>query len=186
MLTGASRFYRTVPGLILLAMFLSAGNMPVMAEDTEIGRLFTTVKERKALDKLRHKKVVKVRVAAKEVVVEEEEEEEARPKLTPFQFDGMVSRQGGPNTAWVDGQKMLHKGKNAEGVEFDPEASRPGALVVKLPDSHGGTVKVSAGDGYDPERGEILDALRPVEKNTDEQKAPSAPGADELPPELLE
>lgn len=140
----------------LLVVSLLLYTVPAQAmDDTELGRLFTSPKERATLDKLRLAKPKK-----KQAVKAVQEEPEAEIPLRAFRYDGVVIRNNGASTAWVNGDALYHQGRTADGVGMEV-SSDSGELNVSLPKGDR-RLQMKAGERFDPVSSTVNHQLTPA------------------------
>ncbi len=141
--------------LIVLLLF----NFNARAE--ELGRLFTTPKERLMLEKLRNAKPVSEAVVVKsaepvdeyfeeEFVEEEFVEDEPQPGLEgPLSLKGVVYRETGSNTAWINEDNTYDGNLNSKNIDVRNRDIQKDEVKVQIPgDVTEITLKV--GETYEP------------------------------------
>lgn len=117
-------------GLAVIALFLIFGLTKTefaLAQELDIGRLFTTPSERATLDKTRHNVAVNLNIHAPPPVEIEQKppapQAEAKsppppPPRPPIQFKGYITRGNVPVKIWAeeaDGATLLNAGSDASG-----------------------------------------------------------------------
>lgn len=124
-----------------------------------MGRLFLTPGERAALDIIRQNSKPPERI----ITSAEQDElipEEAKPVVPPVvTVHGYVKRSDGRGTIWVNGRPVQEKSANQD-VEVGRLQNSGNDVQIKLPGT-GQTVKLKAGQSYDPGSGRI-GALREI------------------------
>ena len=123
-----------------------------------LGRLFTTPAERARLEALRHAPPV---VETPEVTEEPEEiVEEPEPVVVPtVTVNGYVIRSDGNNTAWVNGQSILHGDLDPERIRVNPRGIQGGSVSVQLPEARR-AVRLKPGETYEPSVSGIVDSYQ--------------------------
>jgi hypothetical protein len=157
---------------------LLCGANPAAAE---MGRLFFTPAERANLDVLRaNAKSVEIIDATTGI---ETPIEIAPPSDVSVQ--GYVTRgDGKKSTVWVNGQPVQENSSGA-GVEVGKIQSGSNQVPLMLPGS-GKSIKLKAGQIYDPASDQISDIkARKNPQRTEDSETTDAP-ADKIPPEVLE
>jgi hypothetical protein len=115
----------------VLLLWLCSFSQSTLAEE-ELQRLFTTPKERAALNDTRSKpKQQRIKVVETRSV---EKEEKSPPQLPSFiTFNGLVIRSHGPSTVWINGTNDLSN-HNLSGqgftVELDQIAKKSVSIVL--------------------------------------------------------
>lgn len=138
---------------ILLIFCISIQN--TMAAE-RLGRLFTTPQERSTLEKLRHQKPVEN--IQPEVVFKKEpkEEEVQQPEIGGITVNGLVYRENGKSTAWVNNSNTYEGNLENQYIQIDTKNIDPDNVVIEIP-STDKEVKLKTGETYDPEAGQIHD-----------------------------
>ncbi len=128
------------------------------AEPSSLGRLFLTPTERAALDVIRQNSRPPERIVTPANTGEDEESitDAAAPPMVSVQ--GYVKRGDGKGTVWLNGQPVQEKSaiKNFEVGKLNGNTND---VQVKI-SSTGKTIKLKAGQSYDPEHGKVLNNLR--------------------------
>ena len=123
------------------------------ASADNLGRIFTTAKERQKLERIRHLKVEPKKVEV--VVVEEKQEPEfiveketiIRESIT---LKGLVHRSGGKNTAWVNESNTLEGDLDSSFIEVpDNKIQSDQVTIIMVDDSS--EVDLRVGDVHTPE-----------------------------------
>ncbi len=123
---------KLLPAMMVAALSVAASGLPRAGVAAELGRLFLTPQQRVELDKRRA-----ANAAEAETVVE-----------STVTVNGVVIREGGKSTAWVNG--VPQHGADAASV------TRPGAY--RDPETN---AAVRAGQTLDRTRGELRDVVEP-------------------------
>ena len=127
------------------------------ASAQEIGRLFSTPKERSELDRLRQK--LKPGEKAPEVIINDK-----APELAPvvviekMRVDGFVKRSSGQDTTWVNQQPQSVK-QSSRRVIVQQQPSKPPLVSLTLPT--GKRLKLKAGQTVDVASGKVRDVYEP-------------------------
>ncbi len=156
---GYSLFVATI---VALGLYASA------IQGDELGRLFTTAKERAMLEELRHERPI-MDIEPIEIVVVEEEVEvvESTPVIEGVTVNGLVYRKGGRSTAWVNGTSTFDGDLESQYISVDTAGIRGDRVPVVMPDNVT-RVELKVGQTYEPLSGSVIDV------NESKQK-PSSP-----------
>lgn len=131
---------------LLIALLIAGVAMPLAAE--ELGRLFLTPEQRQALDKLRYQKPVEQKL--QEIVIEEEPAEpEPAPVIGGIYVNGLVYRQGGRSTAWVNQANTYQGDLGHRYLKIDGDAISPEEVEILIPAANK-RVKLKVGEFYEP------------------------------------
>lgn len=161
--------------LILAALAGSAA-----AQD--IGRLFTTLSERSALNQRRLEAQFARPEAesAPEPVQSEDPAPVQGPTIARLRIDGVVRRSRGPGTVWLNGAQVERGVVSREGVRVDTSPRVRDGVRVRLP-SGLRSIRLKPGQAIDVATGTLVDAF---ERSPDARAAsafsvdvPAAPGA---------
>ncbi len=126
----------------LLAFFSLLLSLPANGDD--LGKLFFTPEQRATLDARR-----KARIPDKPTTVVVE---------SPVtRLDGLVSRNGGKSTVWVNGEPVP-EGTNPEGLRVRPRRSDSGRVTVDIGETDN-QVDLKIGQSFDRATGEVRDSL---------------------------
>jgi hypothetical protein len=135
---------KIVRGSVLLAMALHSLQTAAMEQD-QIGRLFTTPRERAALDQARQSNSKTVAEANSPV------EEKLGDQIT---LDGFVRKNNGKTTVWVN-QVPQTGHENAQGITIIQSGHSPSAISMQLPS--GKSIRLKAGQTFDTTNGKVMD-----------------------------
>ncbi len=156
--------------LSTLPMFAVAADLP------PLGRLFLTPAERAALDVVRQNSRPPEKIITPgDATYEETKEGDSAPVELPpvVTVHGYVKRTDGKGTVWVNGQPVREK-STANNIEVGRLQGNTNDVRIKLP-STGQTVKLKAGQSYEPVSGKV-GSLREIE-SVAEKTAPAVPSA---------
>ena len=159
-----------IAGLIVGLGLLSPG---IRADD--LGRLFTTPKERQMLEALRNQP------PRPETPPEPLEPEALAPEPPPVQsvrVDGFVSRSRGNNTVWINGTNSLTGDLGSHQVDVNVRGIRGQIVPVRVQNSPVG-VGLKPGQTFDPSNSRVVDLYQ--ETNDAEGQSDSAAPASESP-----
>lgn len=124
-----------------------------------LGRLFSTPQERAHLDAMRRR-------AEHGPPGGDEMQAEQAPDSARLRVDGLVVREHGPGSVWINGEWVSRDGQTREGIRVLGEAG--GRVKILLP--HGSAaVRLKAGQHVDLATGTVRDAYE-----TDETLAPAS------------
>jgi len=127
------------------------------------GRLFTTPSERTTLDHLRQtRKIEPVNVDQPQEIIE------LAPVLPPeISVQGYVKRSDGKKgTVWIN-EKPVQENTNADGVEVGKLSKEGNQVQIKVPGLDK-SLKLKAGQVYDPESGAITENTVKTGTSTEE------------------
>ena len=149
----AHRSLRCV-GLSLVASCLLVASPDAAA----LGRLFSTPQERAHLDAMRRR-------AEHGAPGGDGTQAEQVPDSARLRVDGLVVREHGPGSVWINGEWLNRDGKTREGIRVLGEAG--GRVKILLP--HGtAAIRLKAGQHVDLATGKVRDAYE-----TDDSVAPA-------------
>ncbi|MCI0400341.1 MAG: hypothetical protein L0Z68_03435 [Gammaproteobacteria bacterium] len=141
---------------LAITLVTSAGTV----RGDELGRLFTTAKERALLDELRHGKPV-MDVEPIEIPVQKEVEVvEPTPVIEGVTINGLVYRKHGGSTAWVNGSSTIDGDLISQYISVDTTAIRGDRVPVIMPDNVT-RVELKVGQTYDLISGVVVDVNEP-------------------------
>lgn len=142
------------------------------AEEKPLGRLFLTPAERASLDSVRQNSRPPEKIVTPGNPDQDEDivETAAPPPVVTVQ--GYVKRSDGKGTVWVNGRPVQEKASTKD-VEIGKLQGKSNEVQVKLP-STGQTVKLKAGQSYDPASGKV-GSLREIAPVAEIPSATSAP-----------
>lgn len=162
--------------ILLLSLPLSV----VAAEPAQLGRLFLSPAERAALDVVRQNSRPPERIITPGADGEDEEIADAPAAAPPVvTVHGYVKRSDGKGTVWINGQPAQEK-SSIKDVDIGRLQGNANEVQIKLP-STGQTVKLKAGQSYDPASGKV-GTLREIAPTAHAlpvepvEKKPAAPG----------
>ena len=143
----SNRLYQHL--IVAIALIFSVNN--IFAE--ELGRLFTTPKERSILEKLRHQQPVEIRIP--EIAIEQKPDvDETKPVIGGITVNGLVYRSDGKNTAWINNNNTFEGDLGNQYIQIDAKNIDPDKVIIEIP-LNNSRVKLKTGETYDPEKGEI-------------------------------
>ncbi|MGH8657793.1 MAG: hypothetical protein ACREV4_04740 [Gammaproteobacteria bacterium] len=132
---------------------------PVAAKGAELGRLFTTLQERAALDKLR-------REGPKPVAAPEEIKPSVTPEPIsdqppqPITVNGFVKRSDGANTVWINGVNSLEGEFDSQGIQVDTRHIRSDRVTVTVSGRPVRSIEMRPGQTFDPAMGRMVDVYQ--------------------------
>ncbi len=123
------------------------------AEPSSLGRLFLTPSERAALDVIRQNSHPPEKIVTPNNVNDDEEgiADVMAPPVVSVQ--GYVKRSDGKGTVWINGQPVQEKSASKD-FEVRRLQGNTNDVQIKLP-STGQTIKLKAGQSYDPANGKV-------------------------------
>lgn len=127
--------------------------LAMAAEPLSLGRLFLTPAERATLDIVRQNSRPPEKIVTPNNATEDEESiaDVVAPPVVSIQ--GYVKRSDGKGTVWVNGQPVQEKSASKD-FEVGRLQGNTNDVPIKLP-STGQTVKLKAGQSYDPASGKV-------------------------------
>jgi hypothetical protein len=142
-----------MPVLLLMPLILS---IPEAFAADDLGRLFTTPQQRNTLEKLRHQEPV-VEIKVPEITFEEPavEAEENKPVIGGITVNGLVYRKSGKSTAWINSANTYEGNFGNQYIQIDAYNIKPEDVEILIPINQA-TVKLKAGETYDPEMDEVI------------------------------
>lgn len=144
--------------LLILLLFIAP--IGTFAADQPLGRLFLTPAERTSLD------LVRKNSKPPEKIIDPDDPEAAAsaaenaPPVVPpvVTVHGFVKRSDGKGTVWVNGQPVEEKA-STKGIEVGRMPGNTNQVPIRLPGT-GQTVRLKAGQSFDPASGKMADSLR--------------------------
>lgn len=143
-----------------LILLLCCAPLLAAAADQPFGRLFLTPAERAALDVVRQNSKPPERIVKAGENKDDEELAASAPVAAPpiITVHGYVKRSDGKSTVWLNGRPMQEK-EATKDIEVGRLQGNTNQVQIKLPGT-GQTVKLKAGQSYDPTSGEVADSLK--------------------------
>ena len=139
-----------------------------------VGRLFTTPKERRMLEQVRHAEPEKEEVAVEvvpdvlEEFIEEVEVVEERPVIEGITVQGLVYRKNGRNTAWVNNSNTYEGDLASQHIRVDPDQIDEDMVQVTIPE-YTRKIELKVGQTYDPGAERIVDLASDEDATTGEK-----------------
>lgn len=152
-----------------LALLFALSACALVAHAEELGRLFYTPAQRAALDAARQQNV---RI---ELAPTEEEDTNATPASGTITFNGIVRRNDGHATVWLNNKRIdEHDNSNVRILRRAGEDS----ISIQAPNSDN-RVNLKVGQNYDSATGQVLEnyASRPALKPAATPQPPAPPKA---------
>jgi len=112
-----------------------------------LGRLFSTAEERKVLDTLR--------AGSEHRAPPESGQSEPARVTSRLTVNGLVTRERGPDSVWINGERVSRNERTSEGIRVQREA---GARVRLILPRDAGSIRLKAGQKVDLVTGSIRDA----------------------------
>jgi len=163
---------------VWLSLLLCLLPLAAAAADPALGRLFLTPAERAALDVVRKNSKPPERIISPDDSEDRESTAAAAPPPIPpvVTVHGYVKRSDGKGTVWVNGQPVPEK-NIARDIEVGRVQGNTSQVPIRIPGT-GQTVRLKAGQSFDPASGKMADRLQDLPPRPD----PSAlPVAEEMP-----
>ncbi|MBF0134092.1 MAG: hypothetical protein HQL75_16090 [Magnetococcales bacterium] len=157
---GKGLFFGCVMPTVLLLMLLDGRLVAAQSEGSEnlpvaLGRLFTTPRQRVALDHARRRVLLRVMHGEQNATLE------AVAKEEKVALNGLVIRSGGPPAVWMDGNSaVMASGELPDGVDV----VGMGRVQVVFPRS-GRTVTLQVGQRFDGGVGRVLESYEMVKRD---------------------
>ena len=117
---------------VLSSLFLLSAGIIQNVNAEELGRLFLTPQERVRIDKIRYaqpKVEEPVKIVIDEIV---EQGPEPVPDLGGITVNGLVYRQGGKNTAWINNTNTFEGNLGNQYIEVDSGNIKPDNIKLKI------------------------------------------------------
>ena len=144
--------------IVILVVFIIFGQNSVNAE--EFGRFFTAPKQRQQLDELRRAEPdVVVEIRDEEINLQEEETVE-KIQLNTISVKGLVYRNDGKNTAWVNESNSYEGDLSSQYTKVLENKIEQDKISVELPDNKTDII-LKVGNSYEPSTGRVLDIVKP-------------------------
>ena len=139
-------FKKSVFMIAFMGLWMMTAN--VMADD--LGRLFTTPEERITLEKLRHQRPVEIKPP--EITFEEPvaENEEKKPDQGDITVNGLVYRENGKSTAWVNNGNTYEGNLENQYLQIEADNIKPDDVIIEIP-LNDAQVQLKAGETYTPQ-----------------------------------
>ena len=134
-----------------------------------LGRLFSTPGERKVLDALR-------KDHEQRAPPDSELRTEPARVTSRLTVNGLVIRERGPDSIWINGERVSRGERTREGFQVQGES---GARVRLILPSNAGYIRLKAGQKVDLETGSIRDVEEAEFRITSPPGPPSATGTGE-------
>ena len=118
--------------LVLVCIFLLPAGYIHNLNAEELGRLFLTPEERNRIDRIRYaqpKKEEPIKIVIDETF---EEEPEPIPDIGGITVNGLVYRQGGKSTAWINSTNSFEGNLGNQYIEVDSDNIKPGNVRLKI------------------------------------------------------
>ncbi|MGH6830379.1 MAG: hypothetical protein ACREDG_04425 [Methylocella sp.] len=160
-------------GYLIAGSIVGLGLLSPGIRADDLGRLFTTPKERQMLEALRHQP------RRAEAPAEPLEPEALAPEPPPVQsvrVDGFVSRSRGNNTVWINGTNSLTGDLGSQQVDVNVRGIRGQTVPVRVQNSPVG-VGLKPGQTFDPSASRAVDIYQndieaPSETASPESRSP--------------
>ena len=146
-------------GFLILAMLLATG--AARASDTDpLGRLFTTPRQRAQIDEVRNAEPAEqeIKLTGTELAGTRMPEKQAEEVRDPIMLKGIVSRKGGPSTAWINDGNTYLGDPVLDYIQVTPSPAVPGEVTVRLP-TRDAAVDLKVGETYEPATNRIIDPV---------------------------
>lgn len=138
--TNQCKLLLIISGLILIN--------PVYADN--LGRIFTSADERKALEKIRHTKQKEIEVVEVEKIIESVVVEKEIIIRDAIILKGLVHRSDGKNTAWINDSNTFEGDLELQFIQVPDNKIKPDQVtVIMLDDSTNAQLRV--GEVFIPE-----------------------------------
>lgn len=157
----------------LILLLSSLPMLAMAAEPQPLGRLFLTPAERAALDIVRQNNRPPDKIVTPGETNEDDEAVDVGVAAAPppvVTVHGYVKRTDGKGTVWVNGQPVQEKSAIKD-IEVGRMQGNTNQVQIKLPRT-GQTIRLKAGQSYDPASGKMVDSLRDLPQH--KQEAASA------------
>jgi hypothetical protein len=148
--------------LFIFSSLLFLNSVSVFAED--FGRLFTTPSERRMLEELRYAKpeipvvepeIVEIKI---EEIIEPEEEEQIPLLTDTVSVKGVVYRESGKNTAWINDSNTFEGDLESQYIKVKTDGISKENVEIIMPDNTT-RIKLKVGQSYQPTDEKIIDLV---------------------------
>lgn len=140
--------------LLLLGVIVCLSIPDGFAAD-ELGRLFTTPQQRSTLEKLRYQKPVEEKKPEQIFTETEPEEEMEKPVIGGITVNGLVYRNNGKSTAWINSANTNEGNFGNQYIQIDAHNIKPDDVEILIP-INDAKIKLKTGETYDPETDQII------------------------------
>ena len=153
------RFLKFISGVLLISSFALSGISYAQAASDGFGRLFTTPEERRNLQILRYSAPEIDEVIEIIVEVDEVAEEKTEPRdIDGITLNGIVYRQGGKSTAWLNGSNSYEGSLTSEYFRINTGDINSMKVSVTVPEA-GLEFDLKVGQTYEPNYDRLLDIV---------------------------
>lgn len=147
---------RAIPCLLLLLLSLLVSGVSVASD--EFGRFFTTPAQRETLEELRAiEPEQRIKIEEEELVDLEETEDEEEFPVDALTVRGLVYRQGGKSTAWINNSNTFEGGLSSQYINVGNIENNK--VEIKIPSAEK-NVKLNVGQTFDPVSENYQDVVR--------------------------
>lgn len=133
------------------------GTAPAAHAEEKFGRFFTSPQQRQNLDELRNRQPEELTVEIVEDDFEEEAEPEEQMPVDVVRFRGLVHRQNGRSTAWINEGNTYEGDIGSQYIGVDGISSKGVLLDIS---GDGMKVELKAGQAYEPAKKKIHDVIK--------------------------
>ncbi|MFQ5659986.1 MAG: hypothetical protein ACE5GZ_06135 [Gammaproteobacteria bacterium] len=153
-----STTWRIGPGFILGLLSLSFYACPDIAGAADFGRFFTTPLQRQRLDELRNTKPEpEIDIQENEIATEEEDKVES-PPLNAITVKGIVYRDDGKSTAWVNNSNTFEGDIASQYIPVSEDNIHNNSIKFELPDNKT-RISLKVGQTYSPADDKVTDVI---------------------------
>ena len=135
-------FKKSIFMIAFMGLWMMTAN--VMADD--LGRLFTTPEERIALEKLRHQRPKEIK-PPEITIAPPVAEDEAKPDIGGITVNGLVYRENGKSTAWVNNGNTYEGNLENQYLQIEAGNIKPDGVIIEIP-LNDAQVQLKAGATY--------------------------------------
>lgn len=140
--------------IIVITFF---GAAPAAHAGENFGRFFTSPQQRQNLDELRNRQPEELIVEIAEDDFEEEAEPEEQLPVDVVRFRGLVHRQNGKSTAWLNEGNTYEGDIGSQYIDVDGISPKGVRLGISGDDMK---VELKAGQAYEPAKKKIHDVIK--------------------------
>ncbi len=121
-----------------------------------IGRLFTSPDERRALDQLRYHSKIDLTLSLPDTDAGLSEDDTFQPE--GIRLNGLVYRKNGKSTAWINDSNTFEGNLATDYLEVRPYDIKPNSVRIKLHDNPN-PIRIKTGQTYDPVENRVVDIV---------------------------
>ena len=152
----SKRYRKKYIYLALASLILLVAGFIQNINAEELGRLFLTPEQRNKIDKIRYakpKKEIPVKIVLEENV---EQEPEPIPDIGGITVNGLVYREGGKSTAWINNTNTFEGNLGNQYIEVDSGNIKPDNIKLKI-NKNETDITLKVGETYETTTDKVTD-----------------------------